>query len=137
MELEKRVQKSADRCEYEEEEIQVKDDASLYGNDAKGTRLVQVQKKDSIIEKSLDKLKETSTDVLQGTQLLAIDAAAALGLLRRLLIGDELTEKEKQALRRTLTDLASVVRLAFSCSFRLLQLVMLLCWLQFNAMCRH
>lgn len=48
-------------------------------------------------------------DVLQGTQLLAIDVAAALGLLRRSLTGDELTEKEKQALRRTITDLASVV----------------------------
>lgn len=46
---------------------------------------------------------------MQGTQLLAIDTGAALGLLRRVLIGDELTEKEKHALRRTLTDLASVV----------------------------
>ncbi|KAL0347013.1 UNVERIFIED_CONTAM: hypothetical protein Scaly_1717300 [Sesamum calycinum] len=109
MELEKRVQRSADRCEYEEEEIQVKDVASIYRTDSKDTRLVQVQKKDGIIDKSLDKLKKTSTDVLQGTQLLAIDTAAALGLLRRVLIGDELTEKEKQALRRTLTDLASVV----------------------------
>lgn len=45
----------------------------------------------------------------QGTQLLAIDTAAATGLLRRVLIGDELTEKEKKILRRTLTDLASVV----------------------------
>ncbi|XP_011094284.1 uncharacterized protein LOC105174024 [Sesamum indicum] len=109
MELEKRVQRSADRCEYEEEEIQVKDVASVYGTDSKDTRLVQVQKKDGIIDKSLNKLKKTSTDVLQGTQLLAIDTAAALGLLQRVLIGDELTEKEKQALRRTLTDLASVV----------------------------
>jgi len=48
-------------------------------------------------------------DVLQGTQLLAIDVAAAMGLLRRAIIGDELTEKEKKFLRRTLTDLASVV----------------------------
>lgn len=47
--------------------------------------------------------------VLQGTQLLAIDTGAAMGLLRRALIGDELTQKEKQALQRTLTDLASVV----------------------------
>ncbi|KAH6804807.1 LETM1-like protein [Perilla frutescens var. frutescens] len=109
MELEKRVQKSADRCENEGEELQVKGDLSSYGNDDKATGLVQIEKKDSIIEKSLDKLKETSTDVLQGTQLLAIDTGAALGLLRRVLIGDELTEKEKQALRRTLTDLASVV----------------------------
>ncbi|KAJ8420708.1 hypothetical protein Cgig2_026104 [Carnegiea gigantea] len=48
-------------------------------------------------------------DVLQGTQLLAIDVAAAMGLLRRAIIGDELTEKERKFLRRTLTDLASVV----------------------------
>ena len=52
-------------------------------------------------------------DVWQGTQLLAIDVAAAMGLLRRVVIGDELTEKEKQALRRTLTDLASVVPIGF------------------------
>ncbi|XP_066326426.1 LETM1 domain-containing protein mdm28, mitochondrial-like [Miscanthus floridulus] len=32
-----------------------------------------------------------------------------MGLLKRALIGDELTQKEKQALQRTLTDLASVV----------------------------
>lgn len=48
-------------------------------------------------------------DVWQGTQLLAIDVVAAMGLLRRALSGDELTGKEKKALRRTLTDLASVV----------------------------
>lgn len=48
-------------------------------------------------------------DVWQGTQLLAIDVAAAVGLLRRSVTGDELTDKEKNALRRTLTDLASVV----------------------------
>ena len=46
---------------------------------------------------------------MQGTQLLAIDVGAATGLLRRALIGDELTDKEKQALRRTLTDVASVI----------------------------
>lgn len=46
---------------------------------------------------------------MQGTQLLAVDVAAAMGLLRRTLIGDELTEKEKKSLRRTMTDLASVV----------------------------
>jgi hypothetical protein len=32
-----------------------------------------------------------------------------MGLLKRSIIGDELTQKEKQALQRTLTDLASVV----------------------------
>lgn len=45
----------------------------------------------------------------QGTQLLAIDTAAAMGLIRRAVMGDELAEKEKKALKRTLTDLASVV----------------------------
>ncbi|KAJ6425609.1 hypothetical protein OIU84_026227 [Salix udensis] len=48
-------------------------------------------------------------DVLLGTQLLAIDVAASMGLLKRLLIGDELTEKETKTLRRTMMDLASVV----------------------------
>ncbi|KAL3628247.1 hypothetical protein CASFOL_027293 [Castilleja foliolosa] len=113
MELEKRVKKSADQHESDEEDVLVKDGASTQNSDDKGSSLVLVPKKDSIIEKSLDKLKETSTDVLQGTQLLAIDTAAALGLLRRVLIGDELMEKEKQALRRTLTDLASVFPIGF------------------------
>jgi len=48
-------------------------------------------------------------DVWQGTQLLAIDVGAASGLVKRTVIGDELTEKEKKALKRTLTDMASVV----------------------------
>ncbi|XP_009801679.1 uncharacterized protein [Nicotiana sylvestris] len=113
MELEMRVQRSADQYEYDEEEIQKADRTSTYAAGAESTQLVPQKKKESVIEKSLDKLKETSTDVWQGTQLLAIDVAAALGLLRRSLVGDELTEKEKQALRRTLTDLASVVPIGF------------------------
>lgn len=36
-----------------------------------------------------------------------------MGLLRRVIIGDELTDKEKQALKRTLTDLASVIPIGF------------------------
>ncbi|XP_006341074.1 uncharacterized protein [Solanum tuberosum] len=113
MELEKRVQRSADQYEYEEEESQKADRTSKHSAGAERTQLVLQKKKESVIEKSLDKLKETSTDVLQGTQLLAIDVAAALGLLRRSIVGDELTEKEKQALRRTFTDLASVVPIGF------------------------
>ncbi|KAL1821233.1 uncharacterized protein LOC108218896 [Daucus carota subsp. sativus] len=109
MELEQRVQKSADQSLSEEEEDILTDDTAGYTG---GTGLIKAQK-ENIIEKSLDKLKETSTDVLQGTQLLAIDVAAASELLRRVVIGDELTEKEKQALRRTLTDLASVVPIGF------------------------
>ncbi|PQQ20142.1 uncharacterized protein Pyn_05132 [Prunus yedoensis var. nudiflora] len=108
IELEKRVQRSADQSENEED-ILPADDSSKYEDDIGAAQLVQVQKKENIIEKSFDKLKEASTDVWQGTQLLAIDTAAATGLLRRVLIGDELTEKEKKILRRTLTDLASVV----------------------------
>ncbi|XP_037494364.1 uncharacterized protein LOC105635877 isoform X2 [Jatropha curcas] len=106
IELEKRVQRSTDQSENDTKET---DGTDNFNEDAGSGQLIQVQKKDNIIEKSFDKLKETSTDVLQGTQLLAIDVAAALGLLRRVLIGDELAEKEKKALRRTLTDLASVV----------------------------
>ncbi|XP_074269112.1 uncharacterized protein LOC141592380 [Silene latifolia] len=101
IELEKRVQKSTNQSESEED-IQC---VSI----ARGSELVPVQKNGSLIEKSLEKLKETSTDVWQGTQLLAIDTAAASGLLRRAIIGDELTDKEKKFFRRTLTDLASVV----------------------------
>ncbi|PON82893.1 LETM1-like [Trema orientale] len=108
IELEKRVQRSADQSDNEED-TEVADDSYTYRDDAKATQLVPVQKKENIIEKSFDKLKEASTDVWQGTQLLAIDVGASMGLLRRALIGDELTEKEKKALRRTLTDLASVV----------------------------
>lgn len=52
-------------------------------------------------------------DVWQGTQLLAIDVSAAATLLKRAASGDELTEKEKKALRRTLTDLASVIPIGF------------------------
>lgn len=54
-------------------------------------------------------LLSNKQDVWQGTQLLAFDIAAAMGLIRRALIGDELTEKEKRTLKRTLTDMASVV----------------------------
>ncbi|XP_057507018.1 uncharacterized protein LOC130790121 isoform X2 [Actinidia eriantha] len=113
IELEQRVQKSADQSENEEDEFKMKDDTANYADEVAGPRLIAVQKKESIIVKSFDKLKETSTDVLQGTQLLAIDVAAALGLLRRVIIGDELTEKEKKVLQRTLTDLASVVPIGF------------------------
>ncbi|XP_021765422.1 uncharacterized protein LOC110729935 isoform X1 [Chenopodium quinoa] len=101
MELEKRVQSSTTDSESEEE--------TEYPIAVRGTELIQVQKDESLIGKSFEKLKETSTDVWQGTQLLAIDVAAAAGLLRRAIIGDELTEKEKKYLRRTCTDMASVV----------------------------
>ncbi|KAK8651261.1 hypothetical protein V6N13_140870 [Hibiscus sabdariffa] len=108
IELEKRVKRSADQSAYEED-VKVTVDHPSSIDDVGRAQLVEVEKKESIIEKSLEKIKETSTDVLQGTQLLAIDVAAATELLRRALIGDELAEKEKKALQRTLTDLASVI----------------------------
>nr|XP_043609735.1 uncharacterized protein LOC122581566 isoform X4 [Erigeron canadensis] len=112
-ELERRVQRSAKSSNNKEEEVNVMDDAAKYSSDPKGLQVVKVQEKENFIEKFLDRLKETTTDVLQGTQLLAIDVAAATGLLIRVLTGDELTEKEKQGLRRTLTDLASVIPIGF------------------------
>ncbi|XP_057427067.1 uncharacterized protein LOC130720438 isoform X2 [Lotus japonicus] len=108
LELEKRVQRSANQSQSNED-LMVSDDSGRYNNDARGVQIVRVQKKESMLQKSLDKLKETGTDVWQGTQLLAIDVGAATGFVRRALIGDELTEKEKKTLKRTLTDMASVV----------------------------
>ncbi|XP_031398894.1 uncharacterized protein LOC116209404 isoform X2 [Punica granatum] len=108
IELEKRVQRSANKSDTDED-IQLAVESAENDEISLDSQLVQVQKKVNIIEKSLDKLKDTSRDVWQGTQLLAIDVGASMELLRRGLIGDELTGKEKKALRRTMTDLASVV----------------------------
>ncbi|CAM0911542.1 unnamed protein product [Alopecurus aequalis] len=106
IELERRVQKSAnDSKKVEFQEKGVLDeiiDASVSPPLLSGPS-GPVIKKESFITKTVEKI------VLQGTQLLAIDTGAAMGLLKRSLIGDELTQKEKQALQRTLTDLASVV----------------------------
>lgn len=44
-----------------QDEVQVKGGSPSYVNDDKATKLVQIEKKDGLIEKSLDKLKETST----------------------------------------------------------------------------
>ncbi|XP_024011508.1 uncharacterized protein LOC18018143 isoform X2 [Eutrema salsugineum] len=107
IELEKRVQGSRD--ESVNEEGGTSEDLPKTSSSMKGVQLVQSSKKENVIEKTLDQLKGTTTDVWQGTQLLAFDSAAAMELLRRSLIGDDLTEKEKKALRRTMTDLASVV----------------------------
>ncbi|CAD6264441.1 unnamed protein product [Miscanthus lutarioriparius] len=107
IELEKRVQKSADEAQKEEEMVVA--DETTAPSPGSSVPSGQATKKENVITKSVEKVKETTTTVLQGTQLLAIDTGAAMGLLKRALIGDELTQKEKQALQRTLTDLASVV----------------------------
>ncbi|CAK9159863.1 unnamed protein product [Ilex paraguariensis] len=67
IELEKRVQKSTDHSENEEEEIQMTGETASYNNEVESIKLVQVQKKENIIEKSLDKLKGTTTEEIQMT----------------------------------------------------------------------
>ncbi|WOL02491.1 hypothetical protein Cni_G11210 [Canna indica] len=107
IELERRVQRSTDESRNEGPDF-VDEHAS-----AKFHMLVPGPKKENIIAKSMEKIKETTTDVWQGTQLLAVDLSAAVALMKRAATGDELTEKEKRALRRTLTDLASVIPIGF------------------------
>uniref|UniRef100_A0A0D3H1G2 Uncharacterized protein n=1 Tax=Oryza barthii TaxID=65489 RepID=A0A0D3H1G2_9ORYZ len=109
IELEKRVQKSADNAQKEETYVANETLDSSVSSSPVSMPSGPASKKENVITKSVEKVKETTTTVVQGTQLLAIDTGAAMGLLRRALIGDELTHKEKQALQRTLTDLASVV----------------------------
>ncbi|GAA0143980.1 hypothetical protein LIER_04540 [Lithospermum erythrorhizon] len=60
-ELELRVERSADLCGYEEEESDMKNNPSRLGNKNEGAELVQVQAKENMIGRSLDKLKETTT----------------------------------------------------------------------------
>jgi hypothetical protein len=55
------------------------------------------------------KLLHSKQDVWRGTQLLATDVAAATVLLKRSASGEELTERENKVLKRTLTDVASVI----------------------------
>ncbi|KAJ3676930.1 hypothetical protein LUZ60_002654 [Juncus effusus] len=109
IELEKRVQKSANSSRnIEDGDLIINDnDDEVYLTTEKMT--TPSTKKEDLFTKSMEKLKDTTTDVWQGTQLLAIDLGAAMVLLRRSVLGDELTEKEKKALQRTLTDLASVI----------------------------
>ncbi|XP_072988729.1 uncharacterized protein [Typha latifolia] len=107
IELEKRVQGSMDHAENEETDLT--DDKNEQVSATLHNMLVPASNKDDVIAKSMEKIKETTTDVWQGTQLLAIDVAAASVLLKRALTGDELTEKERKAVQRTMTDLASVV----------------------------
>ncbi|CAM6031588.1 unnamed protein product [Sphagnum compactum] len=66
-----------------------------------------------IFSKSIEKLKDASTDAWRGTKLLGTDVGAAMVLLRRAILGQELTDREQKMLRRTLTDLASVIPIGF------------------------
>lgn len=110
VELERRVQENTDgfldHKGYYNNSDQVASSSLARGA---GYKLSKVEKDDNILGKSIGKLKEAGSDVWQGTRLLATDVAAAMGFLQRALTGDELTDKEKKTLRRTLTDLASVI----------------------------
>ncbi|CAN6439136.1 unnamed protein product [Victoria cruziana] len=110
IQLEKRVQRSTYDAQKDEDEDFISENSSeKLVAEAPSIMPAQSEKKESIIGKSIGKIKETGADVWQGTQLLAIDVAAATVLLKRVVTGDEITEKEKKALQRTVTDLASVI----------------------------
>ncbi|CAD5322737.1 unnamed protein product [Arabidopsis thaliana] len=81
IELEKRVKRSTDQS-VDEEEI-ISEDTPQSSSRTESVQLVQTPKKENMMEKTLQKLREATTDVWQG--------------------------KEKKALRRTMTDLASVI----------------------------
>ncbi|CAM6050673.1 unnamed protein product [Sphagnum compactum] len=66
-----------------------------------------------IFSKSIEKLKDASTDAWRGTKLLGTDVGVAMLLLRRAVLGQKLTDREEKILRRTLMDLASVIPIGF------------------------
>ncbi|MCO5591723.1 hypothetical protein L7F22_045715 [Adiantum nelumboides] len=113
MALEKRIQESAGEILSDREsECQIDGDDVVDTVNGLAVRSDESVKGD-VVSKSLRKIKDTSTDVWKGTQLLATDVAAAVVLLRRNASGEELTEKEKKSLQRTLTDLASIIPIGF------------------------
>ncbi|XP_039031097.1 uncharacterized protein LOC120165705 isoform X3 [Hibiscus syriacus] len=75
IELEKRVKRSADKSAYEED-VKVTVDRPSSIDDIGRAPLVEVEKKESIIEKSLEKIKETST-------VTAVGHAAMLAAIQR------------------------------------------------------
>ncbi|CAI7875147.1 unnamed protein product, partial [Closterium sp. NIES-53] len=48
-------------------------------------------------------------DAWRGTQLLSTDVAVAMKMLQRAALGQPLTDREAKVLKRTLTDVASVI----------------------------
>ncbi|XP_024519800.1 uncharacterized protein LOC9648011 [Selaginella moellendorffii] len=66
-----------------------------------------------VFNKSIEKLREASSDLWRGTQLLSTDVASATILLKNGALGQQLTEREKKMLMRTFTDLASVIPIGF------------------------
>ncbi|KAG9449181.1 hypothetical protein H6P81_009146 [Aristolochia fimbriata] len=64
------------------------------------------------ITKYIQKLISTSLDVYIGTQLLFVDISVAVGFLWNQVCGQTLTRRERNKLRRTLADVASVIPVA-------------------------
>lgn len=113
MDLEKRIQNSAgDHIHDREIECQIDGDDTAETSDGLIVRSNETIN-GNVISKSFQMLKDSTTDVWKGTQLLATDTAAAVVLLKRSAAGEELTEREKKSLKRTLTDLASVIPIGF------------------------
>lgn len=111
MDLESRIQKSALEHSKEAEilgQINGGDTGCLSSSRSKESSNVVTTKRD-IFSESLVKIKDMSSDVWRGTQLLTTDIAAATVLLKRSASGEELTEREKKVIKRTMLDLASVI----------------------------
>lgn len=69
--------------------------------------------KGSFFSESIGKMRDTTADVWRGTTLLSTDVRVAMRLLKRSAAGEALTQREHKLLRRTLTDVASVLPIAF------------------------
>lgn len=63
--------------------------------------------------KSIEKLKSATLDIWRGSCLLGTDVGVSLVLLRRKVLGQNLTSREKKILKRTVTDMVSVVPIGF------------------------
>ncbi|KAG0557311.1 hypothetical protein KC19_11G119200 [Ceratodon purpureus] len=115
-ELESRIQQSADQSASVRSLSQEEwERASVY-EVASTTALARIDENldltavnGNFFSKSIDKLKEASVDIWRGSCLLGTDVGASLVLLRRKVLGQKLTSREKKILKRTATDIASVV----------------------------
>lgn len=109
------------QCELFELDFRIRECAGETTNENDGVRtlsqidktVVEKGKVWDFLSKSTKKFKNASLDVLKGTQLLVTDVAVAITLLKSSISGHNLTEREKKILRRTCTDLASVIPIGF------------------------
>ncbi|KAK9266110.1 hypothetical protein L1049_003456 [Liquidambar formosana] len=64
---------------------------------------------ESLLRKSTIQLISTSTDIWMGSQLLFIDIMVSLDLLLKQLHGQNITKREREKIRRTVSDIASLI----------------------------